>query len=919
MAMTRSPFTLLALALCAAPAFSQEVGFAAEANRASQRLSADRAGLGLDGRHAFQAFRAHRDELGQVHTRFQQTYQGLKVWGGEVIVHQDAEGSFRPHTLAHHPSLYLNPVPSLEASEALAAAHAALAPKGGYAYTPTAELVIFPVRQSITVSRPHDLDGGVTSATRNVVRYALAYHVHTELENGKVETRHTDFMIDAHTGAVLLQWDSLRTGAVTGTGQSQWYGTVSLNTNSTSSGYEMRDMTRGAGGTFGNNITTNLNHGTSGNGTIYTDTDNAWGDGNGYGSGTTTSTTGPTGQTAAVDAHHGLQRTWDFYKNVFGRNGIDNTGKATYNRMHYSSNYDNAFWSDSCFCMTYGDGAPPSGSYGEADLDTAGHEMSHGVCATTANLTYSGESGGLNESNSDIFGTCVEFYTLGANGAGSVVPDNPGSGAVTANYTMFENSWGHPGQALRYMYRPDLDGSSLNYWYSGMGSADVHFTSGPNNRMFYFLAKGATTTGDTSTSVNVAGNGVTNANFLPSGMTGIGNDKAARIWYRALTVYLTSSSDYAAARAACISAAKDLYGAGGAEEAAVWNAYHGINVGAAWTGSATAPAITGQPASVTVNAGQTATFSVTATGTAPLSYQWRKNGTNISGATSASYTTPATTSTDNGATFSVVVSNSAGSATSNNATLTVTSGGSTSYTEVESNDTIATANVVSSTVTSITGNLTVSTDVDYYAITLAAGEKIAVNMTGPTGPDWDLYLVNSAGTTLTSSTGSTTSESMTYTNSGSSSVTVYIKTIVYSGTSSTPYTLALTRTTPAPSVTYTEVESNNTQATANAVADNVTKIVGYIGSSTDNDYFNVNVAAGKTLTVNMTGPTGSTYDYDLYLYNTAGTQLAASEGSTTTESVTWTNSGSATAVVTIAVKRYAGSSTSIPYNLALTR
>ena len=84
-----------------------------------------------------------------------------------------------------------------------------------------------------------------------------------------------------------------------------------------------------------------------------------------------------------------------------------------------------------------------------------------------------------------------------------------------------------------------------------------------------------------------------------------------------------------------------------------------------------APTITTQPASQTVTAGQTATFSVVATGTAPLSYQWQKNGANISGATSTSYTTPATTSTDNGSTFQVVVSNSAGSVMSSAATLTV--------------------------------------------------------------------------------------------------------------------------------------------------------------------------------------------------------------------------------------------------------
>ncbi|MFN8011955.1 MAG: M4 family metallopeptidase [Holophagaceae bacterium] len=994
------PLSILTSLAVALAAQAQSPELAARAGSAQARLMERRLDLGLDARHDFALKGQSTDELGQVHARFQQRVDGVKVWGGDVITHQDAEGTFLAPTDALHRNINISTTPSLREEEALAVAHRALAPKGPYAAAPAIELVIVP--ETVEVVRPdrrgiRNRDLNAEDVVREVVRYTLAYHVHAELMNGRAETREHDFLINAHTGAVIRDWNNLHTGGVTGTGHSQWYGAVSLNTNSVTSGYEMRDMTRGTGGTFGNNITTNLNHGTSGNGTIYTDVDNDWGDGNAYGSGTTTSTTGPTGQTAAVDAHHGLQRTWDFYKNVFGRNGIDGTGKATFNRMHYSSNYDNAFWQDSCFCMTYGDGAPPSGSYGEADLDTAGHEMSHGVCATTANLTYSGESGGLNESNSDIFGTCVEFYTLGAGGAGSVVPDNPGSGAVTANYTMFENSWGHPGQALRYMYKPSKDGGSPDAWSSSIGSLDVHYSSGPNNRMFYFLARGSSSSSSSDFY----------SSYLPGGMTGIGNDHAARIWYRALTTYLTSSSNYAAARAAAISAAKDLYGAGSAEEQAVWNAYAAINVGAAWSGSATAPSITSQPSSVTVTAPATATFSVTASGTAPLAYQWRKNGTAISGATSASYTTPATSSADNGATFSVVVSNSAGSvtssnavltvnssptaptitgqpsnatvavggtatfsvtasgtsplsyqwqkngvaisgatsasyttpaatsadngatfrcvvsnsagsATSNNATLTVTTSGGT-FNEVEPNDSVAAANVVGSSYTAIQGYHTATGNPDFFALTLSPGQKVTVNMTGPSGVDWDLKLVNSAGTQLAISQGSTATESVTYTNTGSSAMTVYADVYVYSGTSSSPYNLALSYVTPPPSVTYNEVESNNTQATANVVADTVTKIVGYIGSSTDNDYFKLNVGAGKTLAVAMTGPTGSSYDYDLYFYNASGTQLASGTGSTTTENVSWTNTGSSTAVVTVAVKRYAGSSTTTPYNLAISR
>src|SRR5262249_20393285 len=89
------------------------------------------------------------------------------------------------------------------------------------------------------------------------------------------------------------------------------------------------------------------------------------------------------------------------------------------------------------------------------------------------------------------------------------------------------------------------------------------------------------------------------------------------------------------------------------------------------TSVAVAPTVTAQPANLTVAAGQTATFSIVAGGTAPLSYQWQKNGANITGATAASYVTPATTSADNGSMFQVVVSNSAGSVTSSAAILTV--------------------------------------------------------------------------------------------------------------------------------------------------------------------------------------------------------------------------------------------------------
>ena len=100
------------------------------------------------------------------------------------------------------------------------------------------------------------------------------------------------------------------------------------------------------------------------------------------------------------------QKTFDYYKNVQGRNGINNDGVGARSRVHYGNNYENAFWDGTQ--MTYGDGA--GNTHPLIELDVAAHEMSHGVTENTAGLAYTGDAGGLNEATSDIFGTAVEFY-----------------------------------------------------------------------------------------------------------------------------------------------------------------------------------------------------------------------------------------------------------------------------------------------------------------------------------------------------------------------------------------------------------------------------------------------------------------------------------------------------------------------------
>ncbi|BDU76202.1 peptidase [Mesoterricola sediminis] len=467
-------------------------------------------------------------------TRFAQYHKGVKVMGGEGVLHVSGART-RGVTDAFVKGLDLDTRPLLPSSEALAAAMEAFAPVERRRVSPTTELLV----------------------VRLAGRDALAFRVHLEEEGP--EPRHMDYLVDAHTGRILKHWASLRTGrASKGQGRSQHSGLVVLGTTwkDQDEVYELRDWTRGRTG----NAVYNLDHGTRGaKGTLYTNQSDVWGDGRNYDGGDTTS---PNGETAAVDAAYGLQVTWDYYAQVLGRKGIDGEGRAIAMRVHYGKGYDNAFWSDACFCVSLGDGKDWKAL---TTVDILGHELSHGVCATTAKLEYFGESGSLNEANSDINGCLIEYYARG--GAGDVI------GSWGGNWTIGEQvSQADPPEPIRYLYKPSKDGYSPDVWSKDLKNINVHKGSGPMNRAFFFLSQGA--------SPNRQSDYYTN--LLPKGMEGIGNDRAARIWYRALTHYLTSLSGYQDARKACVSAAQDLYGQGGAEEKAVWNAFHGVGVGTAW-------------------------------------------------------------------------------------------------------------------------------------------------------------------------------------------------------------------------------------------------------------------------------------------------------------------------------------------------
>jgi Zn-dependent metalloprotease len=580
--------TLLAAAVSALPLLAAGVSGAAAANPTMRpavtaspaqnaallaALGAQRAMRGLDADHNFVISRQHPGADGTLVTHLDHTYKGVHIFGSDSVVVTDAAGkvvseavSERRLNLGKGSANRLGAAtadfdvrPTISTKAAIDAALKSLPAGTSHVSLPSAELIIFPVMKTERVpgslSKADD-ELNALDVQDVVDSYELAYLVHTRMTLGDRPVYH-DTVVGAHDGRILSQWNMLQT--VTGVGHSQYNGAVPISTTLSGGTYQMIDATRGTGGTYGAMAITNANHTTS-PGAVYTNTTNEWGDGAQYVNGG--STTNPNGQTAAVNALWGLMNTYDMLKSTLGWLSLDGHNTATYIAAHVNTAYDNAYYSDTCTCMFIGDGSFFT-SLGA--IDVIGHEMGHGITAATSNLTYAGESGGLNESASDINGEMVESYAR-AGGTGATIP-NTG------------NDWGvgkeidRKGTPLRTMYKPSKDGQSPDAWSINLKNLDVHYSSGPNNRMFYFLSQGSN-----------AGKGTDfSSAYLvkkPLAMTGIGNDKAYRIWFRANTTKFTASTNYADARAKMIAAAQELYGVGGKEDKAVQRAYAAINVGA---------------------------------------------------------------------------------------------------------------------------------------------------------------------------------------------------------------------------------------------------------------------------------------------------------------------------------------------------
>ncbi len=241
--------------------------------------------------------------------------------------------------------------------------------------------------------------------------------------------------------------------------------------------------------------------------------------------------TKPSRDKAVNEAFDHAGTTWDFYNKVFGRESVDNRGKTLVSSVHYGQKYDNAFWDGRQ--MVYGDGDDVIFQRFTAALDVIAHELTHGVTQFSAQLAYQDQSGALNESMSDAFGSMVKQWALGQTvdqadwliGAAIMAP-------------------GFKGRALRDMANPGTafddpnlgkdsqPGHMKDYVETTLDNGGVHINSGIPNRAFVLAAKA---------------------------IGGKSWEKAGKIWYVTLTERLTGNADFAKCATETVSVARDLF------------------------------------------------------------------------------------------------------------------------------------------------------------------------------------------------------------------------------------------------------------------------------------------------------------------------------------------------------------------------
>ena len=460
--------------------------------------------LGMDADSKLEVLTSKTDKDGTRHYRYQQTFRGVPVWGEQVIVSETKTGAVR--------NMFGNSVGGLGADLDASSNRRMMAQSSA---TSLAKQKALGNRLASMKIENESTRQMIYVGEDNKARMAYVVSFFADRPGGGAPTRPM-MIIDARTGAVLKQWEGLAHAAVgtgpggnTKTGQYEWgsggkYGYLDVTQSGTTCTMNNADVK-----------SVNLNGGTTGT--------TAW------------SYTCPRNTTKAIngayapinDAHYFGGVIQNMYRAYVGRPALT---FQLIMKTHYSSSYENAFWDGAA--MNFGDGA--STFYPLVSVDVAGHEVSHGFTEQNSNLTYSGQSGGMNEAFSDMGGEATEYFWKGSN-----------------DFLVGPEIFKATG-ALRYMANPTQDGGSIDNAANYTSSLDVHYSSGVYNKAFYKLATTA----------------------------GWDTPKAFKAFARANDLYWTASSTFNTGACGVETAATDL----GYTKADVTAAFTAVGVSCAGTG-----------------------------------------------------------------------------------------------------------------------------------------------------------------------------------------------------------------------------------------------------------------------------------------------------------------------------------------------
>lgn len=453
--------------------------------------------LGNNVQSHFRILKEEKDEFGYTHFRLQQIVNGIKVYGADQTIHLNKQNQVTSYLGQFIPELEqknLPTTPQISVQTAKKIATNDLKIKDRDASTKT-ELWIYPFKHS----------------------FYLAYEVKISTIYPKPGYWH--YYINGIDGKIIHKYDAIQPIKGDGKGVLGDKKTFEITCDETGKPCFLYDQTRGKGIKTHDAQNKNYNDRSLPGPLI-----------------SSPSTT--FNEPAGVDAHTYLSKSYDYFKDHFGRNSYDNKGTTIISSVHVGNQWNNAAWNGKYILFGDGDGQL-FGNFA-AGLDVSTHELTHAITETTARLQYWGEPGALNESISDIFAVMVDPDWL------------IGEDIYTPNI---------PNDALRSIKDPTQFKQPDHYRNRYIGFEDnggVHINSGINNKAAYLLMDGGTHHGIT--------------------VDKIGKQKTALIYYRTLTHYLTSSSNFSLMRQAAIQAAKDLYGENSTEVNAVVKAYDAVGI-----------------------------------------------------------------------------------------------------------------------------------------------------------------------------------------------------------------------------------------------------------------------------------------------------------------------------------------------------